>query len=205
MTRDGSTPQGPSPRSAPGRLERFSGLTAAEVLTLRAQYGANRLPRQDGMSAWTILGSQFRSPLVYIILAAAGISLALGELGDFAIITAVVVVDVILGFAQEYQARRSYVALRGLLKPIATVIRDGRRQEVDVEELVPGDIALLVTGGRTPADGDLLEATRLALDEAILTGESEPVTKVAVPVEPPKGASSAGYGAEPEARRSRVS
>jgi magnesium-transporting ATPase (P-type) len=79
------------------------GLIAEEVLERRAQFGENRLPSEKGVSAWTILFNQLKSPLVYIILAAAGISLALGEFGDFAIVMAVVVIDVILGFIQEYQ------------------------------------------------------------------------------------------------------
>ncbi len=158
----------------------FTGLTEEEVVERRAQFGENQLPSEKGVSAWTILLNQLKSPLVYIILAAAGISLVLGEYGDFAIIMVVVVIDVILGFFQEYQAQRAYVALKGLLKPTTTVIRDGQRTEVEVWELVPGDLVLLNAGEKAPGDGDLLEATRLTLDEAILTGESEPVNKQAL-------------------------
>ena len=122
------------------------GLTSEEVLAQRAQCGENRLPIGDAVSAWSILLSQFKSPLIYIILAAAGISLALGEYGDFAIIIAVVVVDVILGFVQEFQAQRTYVALKGLLKPTATVIRDGERREIEVWQLVPRDVVVLAMG-----------------------------------------------------------
>ena len=93
---------------------------------------------------------------------------------------AVVVVDVILGFIQEYQAQRTYIALKGLLKPTTTVIRDGQRAEVEVWELVPGDLVVLNAGEKAPGDGKLLDATRLSVDEAILTGESEPVNKRAV-------------------------
>lgn len=157
-----------------------TGLTAQEVLAQREKYGENRLPGEKSVSAWTILFNQLKSPLVYIILAAAGISLALSEYGDFAIIMAVVVIDVILGFVQEYQAQRTYVALKGLLKPTTTVIRDGERQEVEVWELVPADLVVLNAGEKAPGDGELLEATKLALDEAILTGESEPVNKHAI-------------------------
>jgi len=82
------------------KREPLIGLKAEEVLERRAQFGENRLPSENGVSAWTILFNQLKSPLVYIILAAAGISLLLGELGDFAIIMAVVVIDVILGFVQ---------------------------------------------------------------------------------------------------------
>lgn len=161
-------------------LHPFAGLTNAEVVELRRRYGENRLPEEKGVSAWTILISQFKSPLVYIILVAAAVSLALGELGDFAIIMAVVVIDVILGFIQEYQAQRTYVALKGLLKPTTTVIRDGQRQEVEVWELVPGDLVLLNAGEKAPGDGELIEATKLSVDEAILTGECEPVNKHAI-------------------------
>jgi P-type Ca2+ transporter type 2C len=160
--------------------EALIGLTAEEVLEGRAKFGENTLPSEKGVSAWTILFNQLKSPLVYIILAAAGISLVLGEYGDFAIIMAVVVIDVILGFVQEYQAQRTYVALKGLLKPTTTVIRDGNRMEVEVWELVPGDLVVLNAGEKAPGDGELLEATKLSLDEAILTGESEPVNKKAV-------------------------
>ncbi|MCU0485376.1 MAG: HAD-IC family P-type ATPase [Anaerolineales bacterium] len=156
------------------------GLSAAEVLDRRARFGENRLPSEKGISAWTILLNQLKSPLVYIILAAAGISLALQEWGDFAIIMAVVVIDVILGFVQEYQAQRTYVALKGLLKPTTTVIREGQRVEVEVWELVPGDLVVLNAGEKAPGDGELLEATKISVDEAILTGESEPVNKHAL-------------------------
>ncbi len=162
------------------RHEPLNGLKAEEVLERRAQFGENRLPSEKGVSVWTILFNQLKSPLVYIILAAAGISLALGELGDFAIIMAVVVIDVILGFIQEYQAQRTYVALKGLLKPTTTVIREGQRMEVEVWELVPGDLVVLNAGEKAPGDGELIEATKISLDEAILTGESEPVNKQAI-------------------------
>ncbi len=153
------------------------GLTAAEVLQRRAQYGENVLPSGKRASVLALFFSQFKNPLVYIILAAAVISLIVGEYGDLAIIVAVVLIDAILGFVQEYQAQRTYSALRGLLKPTTTVIRDGARQEIEVRELVPGDVVLLNAGERIPGDGRVLEATRLAVEEAILTGESEPVAK----------------------------
>ena len=154
-----------------------SGLTAAEVLERRQQYGENVLPAEKGPSAWSILLAQLKSPLVYIILVAAGVSLAVGEYGDFGIIMAVVVIDAILGFVQEYQAQRTYTSLKALLKPTTTVIRDGQRQEIEVRELVPGDLVLLSAGEHIPGDGELVESTKLAIDEAILTGESEPVNK----------------------------
>lgn len=158
-------------------VPRFQGLGPAEVLGIRERYGRNVLVQARPTSAPQILLNQFKSPLVYIILAAAAISLALGEYGDFAIISVVIALDVALGFTQEYRAHRAYTALKGLLRPTTTVIRQGRREEVEVSELVPGDVVVLAVGDRVPADLELLEATRLAVDEAILTGESEPVSK----------------------------
>jgi len=153
------------------------GLTASEVLAQRRQHGENVLPSAKRISALGIFINQFKNPLVYIILAAAGISLAVGEYGDFAIIMAVVLLDAVLGFVQEYQAQRTYTALKGLLKPTTTVIRDGARQEIEVRELVPGDIVVLSAGEHVPGDGTVLEAVKLSVEEAILTGESEPTVK----------------------------
>jgi len=155
----------------------WTGLSAVQVAERRARYGLNVLPTEKPSSPWTLLVNQLKSPLIYIILFAAGVSLVVGEIGDFSIIMAVVVIDVILGFIQEYQAQKTYSALKGLLKPVAMVIRDGQRQEVEVSELVPDDLVLLQVGEHIPADGKLLESTKLSVDEAILTGESEPVSK----------------------------
>jgi Ca2+-transporting ATPase len=167
--------------SSTSKHDLLRGLTTAEVLEQRREHGENVLPTAKGISAWTILFSQLKSPLVYIILAAAVISLIVGELGDFAIIMAVVVIDAILGFVQEYRAQQTYTALKSLLKPTTTVIRDGTRQEIDVRELVPGDLVVLNAGEHVPGDGQIVDSTKLALDEAILTGESEPVGKSAAP------------------------
>jgi Ca2+-transporting ATPase len=161
----------------PPAPEHIAGLTPDQVLERRTQYGENRLAAEKGVSVWAILLAQVKSPLVYIILAAALVSLMVGELGDFGIIMAVVVIDVILGFVQEYQARRTYTALKGLLKPTTTVIRGGNRQEVEVWELVPDDVVLLNMGEHIPGDGELIESNKLAVNEAILTGESESITK----------------------------
>jgi len=155
----------------------LTGLTATEVEQRRREYGKNVLPSARQTSVWEILFNQIKSPLVYIILVAAGVSLALGELGDFTIIMAVVIIDVILGFVQEYQAQRTYTALKGLLKPTTTVLRDGQRVEVEGWELVPGDLVILNAGEKIPGDGLLRESTKIAVDEAILTGESEPANK----------------------------
>lgn len=155
-----------------------TGLTNEEVLERRSQFGENRLPTEKPISPWTLLLNQFKSPLVYIILVAALVSLFAKEISDFFIIIVVVLVDVILGFIQELQAQKTYTALKGLLKPTTTVIREGERREVEVWELVPGDLVLLNAGEKAPGDGTLIECIKVTIDEAILTGESEPVTKI---------------------------
>ena len=154
-----------------------SGLTSSEVASRRVEYGENRLPQREPVTWFSILATQFTSPLVFIIFVAAAISLALGERGDFVIIITVVVIDVALGFVQEFKAHQTYLALRTLLKPTANVWRDGVRSDIEVWQLVPGDLVQLAVGDKIPADGTLLEATRVSVDEALLTGESEPVSK----------------------------
>ncbi|HOG47118.1 MAG TPA: cation-transporting P-type ATPase [Anaerolineae bacterium] len=161
--------------------EQLRGLSTAEVLEQRRRFGENVLPTTRGPTAWSILVDQFKSPLIYIILIAAAISLVAGQRVDFVIIMAVVAIDVAVGFIQEYRAQRTYSALRGLLKPTTTVIRDGTRQEVEIREVVPGDLVVLSAGERIPADGDVVEGARLAVDEAILTGEAEAVAKGTAP------------------------
>jgi Ca2+-transporting ATPase len=169
--------KGSSSKSGENQQYLHKGLSAEQVEALRKEHGENRLPAEKKRSAWAIVFSQVKSPLVYIILVAAGISLAVGELSDFIIIMAVVVIDVVLGFIQEYQAQQTYAALKGLLRLTTTVIRDGKRQEVDVWELVPQDLVILGAGEKIPGDGVMIEANKISVDEAILTGESEPVNK----------------------------
>lgn len=153
------------------------GLSDAEAAAQRDIYGPNVLPAAKGRSALTILLDQIKNPLIYIILAAAAISLVMGEFGDFAIIMVVVVIDVVLGFAQEFQAQRTFKSLKNMMKITASVIRGGVRKEIDVSELVPGDLAVLNAGEKIPGDGEIVSSTKLSVDEAILTGESEPVSK----------------------------
>lgn len=157
--------------------DRIIGLRESEVPRLRREHGENVLPQGRPPSPIMILLAQFKSPLIFVILGAALVSLFMREVKDFAIIMAVVIFDVILGFIQEYQASRTYQSLKSLVKPVATVIRDGQRKDVDARDLVPGDVVLIGAGDRAPADGDLLEARSLSLNESILTGESESVFK----------------------------
>ncbi len=156
---------------------KFNGLTEIEVLAARKKYGPNTLPTEKAPSAGLIFLSQFKSPLVYVILAAAVISLITKEYTDAIIIGAVVLANALAGFFQEQKTQKIYLALRALLKPMAEVIRNGRRETIDTAELVPGDIVILTAGDKVPADGGVLESAGLGLSEAILTGESEVIFK----------------------------
>lgn len=157
--------------------DRLAGLSTKRAQELLGIHGENALPAEKGPSKLAIFIAQLKSPLVYIILAAAAVSLAVGEYGDFGIIMAVVVIDAILGYIQEFRAQQTYQALKNLIKPIATVIRNGERMDIEAKYLVPGDIVVLNAGEHVPADGQILESTKLTVNEAILTGESEPVQK----------------------------
>lgn len=161
--------------------EKHTGLSSQEAAKRQKQYGMNALPTEKGGSKWTILLNQFKSPLIYIILVAAFVSLIVKEYGDFAIIMVVIIFDAILGYIQEYNAQQTYTSLKNLIKPTTTVIRDGIRQETEVLSLVPGDIVVLSAGEHVPADGFLLESVKISIDEAILTGESEAVIKSTSP------------------------
>lgn len=154
-----------------------SGLTGSQVLERRERFGANVLQEKRGRTPLRIYFEQFKSPLIYVVLAAGVISFVLGEYTDVYVILGVVVLDSVVGFFQEYKAEKAVAALKKLLKPTATVIRDGKKTEIDVAEVVPDDLVVLVNGDHIPADGELLEVVHLSVNEAILTGESEPVAK----------------------------
>lgn len=153
------------------------GLTQEEVSLLLQQHGQNKLPEKAPPSNVQLLLEQLKSPLVYILLVAAIVTLFLHEYSDAIIIFASVTINTILGFVQEKRAGESLEALKKLLHPMAHVIRNGERQEVPIEELVPGDLVVLNAGDKIPGDGEVIEANRLFIDEAILTGESVPVEK----------------------------
>ena len=156
-----------------------AGLTAAEAQARLARFGPNALPEARPPSPAAIFLRQFLSPLIYILLAAAVVSLALGDLRDALFIGVVLLLNGIIGAAQEYSAGRAAAALRRLEQARATVIRDGLPEEIDARLLVPGDLVLLEAGGRVAADLQLVEAADLQCDESLLTGESMPVRKSA--------------------------
>ncbi|NYT07334.1 MAG: HAD-IC family P-type ATPase [Methanomicrobiales archaeon] len=160
------------------------GLTDREAGLRLADYGPNTLPVQEGPGIVTIFLHQFRNPLIYILLAAAFISILIGDAKDAVFISAVVLLNAVIGLVQEWKAERSAGRLRQLLEIRSRVRRDGKERVVPARELVPGDIVFLDAGGRVPADIRLLHETRLIIDESLLTGESEGVGKQIVLLEP---------------------
>jgi magnesium-transporting ATPase (P-type) len=153
------------------------GLEAAEAEARLARHGPNRLPEAQGPGPLRRFLRQFNDVLIYVLLAAAALSLALGHALDASVILAVVVLNAVIGFVQEGKAARAMDAIRGMIDPSAMVLRDGRRLRVPAVEIVPGDIVLLEAGDRVPADLRLLRARSLRIEEAALTGESVPVEK----------------------------
>lgn len=153
------------------------GLSEKQVLELRKKFGENVIPFNEEATWFSILFSQFRSPLIYIVTFCGLLSLVFKEYFDALLITFVVIVNVLMGFFQEYNAKKTLTALRKILKPKTIVIRDGQRKEAEVKELVPGDLIVLGSGDRIPADGKLIEGVNLLVNEAILTGEEEAVIK----------------------------
>ncbi|MCU0940164.1 MAG: HAD-IC family P-type ATPase, partial [Burkholderiaceae bacterium] len=154
-----------------------SGLTGAEAAQRLAQHGRNELQAGATVSPWALLAAQFKNVLILILLGATALSAALGHGVEAITITVIVLFAVLLGFVQEYRAERAMAALRAMAAPTATALRDGEEAEIPAEHLVPGDVILLAAGDRVPADGRLLEAASLAVQEAALTGESVPVAK----------------------------
>jgi potassium/sodium efflux P-type ATPase len=153
------------------------GLDGSDAAARLERYGRNTLPRAKPPGIITVFLHQFTSPLVYVLVVAALLSLAIQEWSDAGFITAVLIVNAIIGTFQEYSAQQSAEALRKLVTTSSKVLREGEIYEVDAEELVPGDIVLLESGDKVPADLRLLQSRDLEVDESLLTGESLPVLK----------------------------
>jgi calcium-translocating P-type ATPase len=159
-----------------------SGLSTDEAKQRLAHHGPNRLPEARARGPVLRFLAQFNNVLIYVLLVAALVTGALQHWVDTGVILAVVLANAIIGFIQEGKAEAAMSAIRDMLAPRAAVLRDGQRQAVDGEALVPGDIVLLEAGDKVPADLRLLEARGLAAQEALLTGESVPVDKDIAPV-----------------------
>lgn len=153
------------------------GLSEKEVLKSRHKHGANILPEKNNFLAFYILIAQFKSPLIYIILITSIISLLLKEYTDAILMLVLIFFNCLMGFFQEYKAQKTLQALKNILHPIATVVRDGVAKKISISEIVVGDTVILNSGDKIPADGNIIKSTHLIVNEAILTGESEGVLK----------------------------
>lgn len=156
---------------------RPEGLTTAEAAERRNRYGPNTLPAGRRLSALRVLLHQFTSPLIYVLIAAGIVSIALQEWADAIFIFLIIGFNAVIGFIQEWKAETSAAALQRMIRIRVRVKRDGESQTLDAEELVPGDVVLLESGLRVPADLRIVEANRLSIEESALTGESLPVEK----------------------------
>ena len=201
MTRARNSPEKP-PRAAHEALEvdspwsrswedvldvlevtRERGLARSEATRRRKRAGRNRLREPRRTTAWEVLANQFTSVILLLLAAAAAVSFALGDWIEGAAIGAVIGINAAIGFATEWQAVRSMEALRSLERISARVRRDGEVQEIPADDLVPGDLVLLEGGDVVTADLRLVEASKLQVDESLLTGESLPVGKSLEPLE----------------------
>ncbi len=177
------------------RLEASAdGLSTAAAVARLARYGPNRLKGRRRTDALTLLAKQFITPVILILLAAATLSFFLHDATDAFIIYAIVAASGLLGFGQERGAARAVEKLLAAVRVSATVLRDGRPTSVPMEEVVPGDVALVAAGAAIPGDGVLLAAKDLFVDEAALTGESYPAEKDAVTGAPPSRAGAVFMG-----------
>ena len=162
----------------PGR-----GLSADAVEERAAEFGPNALEETARRARLLVFLDQFRSLLSYVLMAAAVLAAVVGDVKDPIVISAVLVINAVIGFVQVNRAERSMDALKRLLIARSRVRRDGHVVEIDARDLVPGDVVLLEAGDRVPADGRLIITASLAVDESVLTGESVPVDKISEPLD----------------------
>ena len=153
------------------------GLTSAEAQERLGRYGLNRLKAKSRTDWLALFLAQFKSPIILILLFAAGLSLFLRDAPDAFIIISIVLVSGLLGFWQERGATDAVEKLLAIVQVRAAVLRDGKETEIPVEEVVPGDIAILNAGDMVPGDCAILESKDLFVNEAALTGETFPVEK----------------------------
>src|SRR4030042_1752293 len=161
-----------------------NGLSQEEAQNRLHQYGPNELKKEKGTSPIRIFFEQFTDILMVILLIAVGLTIGsyfikqdIGELYDATVIIAIVLATATLGFFEEYRSEKAVEALKRMTAPTAVVLRGGKEVKVPAVDIVPGDIVLLYTGDKVPADSRLIETFNLKVDEAALTGESTPVNK----------------------------
>jgi Ca2+-transporting ATPase len=177
---DGPHPDHATPAAAVA--ERFGsdparGLSADDAAARLVKHGPNELDGGEGVSAARILLGQLTSPMILLLAAAGVLSGALCDVTEAIVIFVVVVLNAWIGFRQEYRAEKAMASLQAMATPMVSVVRGGTAQEIAARELVPGDLVMLGAGSRVPADGRLVEAHALRVDESALTGESVPIDK----------------------------
>ncbi|MCK4524991.1 MAG: HAD-IC family P-type ATPase [Candidatus Andersenbacteria bacterium] len=155
-----------------------SGLSADEAEKRLKKYGRNELPKKEKFTKLDVAISQFKSPLVYILLIAAFVSFTLKEFVDTGVILFAVAINAVVGFIQETKAERALEKLKQMIDHRSYAIRNGIEKEISSTNIVPGDIIVLRAGDRVPADGRILEVHEFDIDESSLTGESVPVSKL---------------------------
>lgn len=158
------------------------GLNVREVNRRIAEFGKNVLAEKKGIHPVFLFLGQFRDFMVLVLLAATVVSGLLGEIADAITILAILIINAILGFIQEFRAERSMESLRSLSAPEARVLREGMEKKIPAAELVPGDLVMIDAGDRIPADLRLIQAVNLEVEESALTGESHPVRKLIAPL-----------------------
>lgn len=160
------------------------GLTTAEAGRRLAEDGPNLLPRGKTEGPLALLWRQVNNPLIWVLVGSSGLALSLGKGVDAGVVLGVVVLNAIIGFVQEWKAGKALAALEGMVPDVATVRRGGTRTTVPAAELVAGDIVLLASGDKVPADLRLVAVRNLQVTEAALTGESLPVSKETAALSP---------------------
>ncbi len=167
----------------------IQGLSSEEAGRRLGEVGPNEIKQEKKISPWVLLLEQFKSILVIILLVAVALSVIIGimnyeagaglpeEITDALVILAIVIAVVILGFIEEFRSEKALDALKKMAAPTATVLRDGIEREIPARDLVPGDVLILSTGDRIPADARIIESANLNTQEAALTGESTPIEK----------------------------
>lgn len=154
-----------------------NGLTSSAVLENREKFGENILPEEKTVPALRLFLTQFVNPLVYVLFFAGLVSLFLGKYLEIILIFSVILINALMGFFQENKTQKTLSAIKKLVKPTARVSRDNHKKEIDVAELVVGDVVFVSAGDKIPADAKILEANSFFLNEAILTGESSLINK----------------------------
>ena len=160
-----------------------AGLTTQQAQDQLKKFGTNEIVGQEGRSIWKMLWAQLTDTMVLVLFAAAVISVLISDWKDAIAIFAIVLINAVIGLVQEYRAEQAMAALKKMASPTVRVLRNRKPEEIDARLLVPGDIIFLEAGSKVPADARLVETANLRVEEASLTGESEPVDKITHPLE----------------------